>query len=166
MVLELDREPALEVLNRLGRGLPDSPLVFAVLGGGEKGSTEARLIRAVQGIDPIRGGLMVSEEVSVGRSLAFGVRDAPTARADLERGLREMEHEMAGAAPVFGLYVNCAGRGASLYGVADVDSRIIRSRFEGLPVAGIQSSFEIVPMSGIPSLQLYSGVMALYTAPS
>ena len=166
MVLELDNEPALEVLSRVGKDLPDSPLVFAVLSTQGDGGADGMLVRAVQGIDPMRGGLMVSEEVEVGRKLSFGIRDAVAARSDLERTLREMEHELAGAAPIFGVYINCAGRGIGLYGHPDVDSRLIRTRFDGIPVAGMHSSFEIVPLGGSPVLQLYSGVMALFTAPS
>jgi small ligand-binding sensory domain FIST len=74
--------------------------------------------------------------------------------------------ETAGSAPRFGVYVNCAGRGASLYGSADVDARIIRGRFPELPFAGISSSFEIAPHAGAPVMQLYTGVLSLFTSPS
>jgi small ligand-binding sensory domain FIST len=64
------------------------------------------------------------------------------------------------------LYINCAGRGSSLYGQYDVDTRILRARFGDLPFAGIQSSFEIAPYCGRPALQLYTGVVAVFTTPS
>jgi small ligand-binding sensory domain FIST len=77
-----------------------------------------------------------------------------------------MHRETAGAQPAFGIYVSCAGRGASLYGAQDVDVRVIKHRFPELPLAGMHSSFEIAPHAGAPTLQLYTGVFALFTRPS
>src|SRR6185503_13346600 len=79
------------------------------------------LIRAVQGVDPVRRGLLVSDEVRPGMRLAFAVRDARAAREDLQAAVRELVREAHGAAPRFGIYLNCAGRGTSLYGQRDVD---------------------------------------------
>jgi small ligand-binding sensory domain FIST len=98
--------------------------------------------------------------------MAFAVRDAAAARSDLEATTARMSRETAGAAPRFGVYVNCAGRGASLYGAQDVDTRVIRARFPDLPFAGMHSSFEIAPHAGAPALQLYTGVLTLFTVPS
>ncbi|MEY2936514.1 MAG: hypothetical protein RL033_7263, partial [Pseudomonadota bacterium] len=93
----------------------------------------------------------------------FGVRDAQAARDDLERLTRELRRDIAGAAPLSALYVNCSGRGRSLYGRPNVDTRILRERFGDIPVAGMQSSFEIAPHGDSPSFQLYTGVVALFS---
>jgi small ligand-binding sensory domain FIST len=98
--------------------------------------------------------------------MAFAVRDGSRARADLEHTAARMHRETAGAQPAFGIYVSCAGRGASLYGAQDVDVRVIKHRFPELPFAGMHSSFEIAPHAGAPTLQLYTGVFALFTRPS
>jgi small ligand-binding sensory domain FIST len=98
--------------------------------------------------------------------MAFAVRDGATARQDLEAVVRDLARETAGAAPRFGVYLNCAGRGSSLYGTPDVDIRILRARLGELPIIGMQSSFEIAPVLGRPRLQLYTGVLGLFTAPS
>jgi hypothetical protein len=45
-----------------------------------------------------------------------------------------------------------------------VDTRILRERFGDLPIAGVQSAFEIAPYADAQSLQLYSGVLTLFTA--
>ena len=71
-----------------------------------------------------------------------------------------------GAAPRFGIYLNCAGRGSSLYGKRDVDLKILKARLGELPLAGMQSSFEVSEVGGKPSLQLYTGVLGLFTSPS
>jgi small ligand-binding sensory domain FIST len=169
MVVRLDDEAALDVLSEVGKDLTDQPLVFAVLAAEDSAPTTSRpelLVRAVQGVDPVRRGLLVSDEVREGMRLAFAVRDPVAARTDLETAVRDLGREIAGSLPRFMLYVNCAGRGSSLYGQYDVDTRILRARFGDVPFAGIQSSFEIAPYAGRPALQLYTGVVAVFTTPS
>lgn len=171
MVVSIEHEPALDRLTSVGQELSDQPLIFAVLAeeegaGATHGGRPDVLVRGVQGVDPVRRSLLVSDEVREGMRIAFAVRDGAAARADLEAVTRDLAREIAGAAPRFGLYVNCAGRGSGLYGSYDVDTRILRSRFDKTPLAGMQSSFEIAPHAGKPALQLYTGVVALFTAPS
>jgi small ligand-binding sensory domain FIST len=169
LVLSIDGEPALDVLQTVAADLPNQPLVLAAIapeGVSPDDDPRALLFRSLQGIDPDRGGVVLSEPVPVGTSLAFAVRDATTARADLENVARELSRETAGAAPQFAFFVSCAGRGSGLYGAPDIDVRILRSRFPNLPFAGLHSSFEIAPCAGNPSVQLYSGVVGIFTAPS
>jgi small ligand-binding sensory domain FIST len=168
MVLSIEGEPALEVLSAVAHDLVDQPLVFVALSSepAEERRRPSLVLRPVQGVDPSRHGIMVSDEVKPGMRVAFAVRDAPAAKADLQAVSRELEREAAGAAPRFGIYVNCAGRGVALYQSPDVDVRILRSRFADIPWVGMQSSFEIAPHAGKPTLQLYSGVIGLFTAPS
>jgi small ligand-binding sensory domain FIST len=183
MVLEIEGAPALEVLSSVADNLQDQPLVFVALAPPAREDTsnidpalERRserpverpevLIRAVQGVDPVRRGLLVSDEVRPGMRLAFAVRDAKAAREDLQTAVRELLREANGAAPRFGIYINCAGRGSSLYGQKDVDLKILKARLGALPLAGMQSSFEVSEVAGKPTLQLYTGILGLFTAPS
>ncbi|MEI9940159.1 MAG: FIST C-terminal domain-containing protein [Pseudomonadota bacterium] len=168
MVLSIEGEPALEVLSTVAHALVDQPLVFVALAT-ERGQNSVRpplLLRAVQGVDPARHGLIVSEEVRTGMRMAFAVRDASAARADFEMRIREVARESAGAAPRFGICLNCAGRGVSLYKNPDTDLRMLKARFGEIPWVGMFSSFEIAPHGGEPALQLYSGVVGLFTSPS
>ena len=168
MVLSIEGEPALEVLSTVAHALVDQPLVFVALAT-ERGADSMRpplLLRAVQGVDPSRHGLIVSEEVRVGMRMAFAVRDASAARADFELRLREIARESAGAAPRFGVCLNCAGRGVSLYKNPDTDLRMLKARFGEIPWIGLFSSFEIAPHGDEPALQLYTGVVGLFTSPS
>ncbi len=187
MVLEIDGAPALEVLSSVADNLEDQPLVFVALAPALRNDAvtvdpalERRLeqrsqrvltrpellIRAVQGVDPVRRGLLVSDEVRPGMRLAFAVRDAKAAREDLQLAVRDLLTEANGAAPRFGIYINCAGRGSSLYGQKDVDLKILKARLGELPLAGMQSSFEVSEVAGKPALQLYTGILGLFTAPS
>lgn len=168
MVLEIEGEKALVALSAAASGLTDQPLVFVVLAADAEGEDEPRplLLRGIQGVDPLRQGLLVSEEVQPGVLMGFAVRDAAAARANFEAATARLARETAGSAPRFGVYVNCAGRGTALYGSADVDVRVIRNRFPDLPFAGISSSFEIAPHGGNPVMQLYTGVLSVFTSPS
>src|SRR6185295_12972176 len=87
------------------------------------------IVRGIQGVDPARRAILLSGDLEIGWRVAFAVRDAASARSDLELCVRELGREAGGAAPLFGVYVSCAGRGASLYGSPDVDLRILRGRF-------------------------------------
>jgi small ligand-binding sensory domain FIST len=186
MVLEIEGAPALDVLSSVADNLEDQPLVFVALAPPPnqdalhplhvEPSLERKsermaerpevLIRAVQGVDPVRRGLVVSDEVRPGMRLAFAVRDAKAAREDLQTAVRELLREANGAAPRFGIYLNCAGRGSGLYGQKDVDLKILKARLGELPLAGMQSSFEVSEVGGKPALQLYTGVLGVFTAPS
>lgn len=165
MVLGIAGERALDVLSAVAADVENGPLILTALFE-EDGTANDYVVRPVQGVDPAIGGLMISDEVRPGQRIAFAVRDAEAARLGLETELRRLEQSAAGAAPHFGVYLNCAGRGSALYGSDDVDTRIIRTRFPSMPCIGMSSSFEIAPHQGRPTLALYSGVLALFAAPS
>lgn len=168
LLTTIDGEPALDVLAAHGERLADRPLVLTVLSdpADEGTSRPTLLVRGIQGVDPDRKALVLSDEIHEGMRIAFAIRDPRAARDDFEAMTRELERGVAGAAPRFGLVVDCAGRGSSLYGAHDVDAKLLRSRFPGMPFAGIASSFEIAPYNGKPTLQLYTGVVAVFTSPS
>jgi small ligand-binding sensory domain FIST len=169
LLLEIDGEPALDVLASYGERASDRQLVFLVLASEVDPNTPETgrppvLIRGIQGVDPDRRALVVSGEIREGMRIAFAVRDPRAAREDFEAMTRELERDIAGALPRFGLLIDCAGRGSGLYGAHDVDSKILKARFPGMPFAGLSSSFEIAPHFGRPTMQLYNGVVALFTA--
>lgn len=169
MVLSIEGDPALDVLQSVAADLPNQPLVLVAIapeGPSAEGTRGRLLYRSLQGVDPDRSGVVLSEPVPVGTSLAFAVRDPGAARTDLEHVARELSRETAGAAPQFAFFVSCAGRGSGLYGAADIDVRILRTRFPNLPFAGLHSAFEIAPCAGRPAVQLYNGVIGIFTAPS
>ena len=124
------------------------------------------MVRGLRGVDPEHGAVLVGPEIREGLRMAYAVRDGRAAREDLDAVLRELERDIAGAAPRFGIYVSCAGRGMGLHGTPDVETRALRGRFPALPFAGMFSSYEVAPHGGFPTLQLYAGVLALFTAPS
>jgi small ligand-binding sensory domain FIST len=167
MVLEIDGQNALDVLSVATSHLSGQPLVLVALASQNDEETRPDLVtRAVQGVDPLRGGLVVGDDARTGEWIAFAVRDASRSRAELDAAIRHLAREIAGAAPRFGLYISCVGRGTGLYGTPDVDVRAIKARFPEMPLGGMHASFEIVRVDGRPTLQLYSGVLGVFSSPS
>ena len=169
MLLEIGGEPALDVLKSSAEDLSGQPLILTVLAPELTPEDAARselLVRGIQGVDPARRGILLSGELEVGWRVAFAIRDAAAARSDLELCVRELGRDAAGAAPLFGMFVSCASRGASLYGSPDVDLRILRGRFPELPWIGLHSAFEIAPFQGRANVHFYTGVVGLFTRPS
>lgn len=172
-VLRVDDEPALEALSKAARSVEGRPQVLALLPDPlataeqrQENPLRGARIRPIRGVDPGRKAVVLGESVAPGSPLAFAVLDGGAARHNLEAALREQARATAGAAASFGLYVNCAGRGAHLYGTSNVDSKLIKARFPGLPAVGLMSSFEIAPSPGTATVHFYTGVFALFTAPS
>ncbi|MCS6902358.1 MAG: FIST C-terminal domain-containing protein [Myxococcales bacterium] len=169
-ILRVDEEPALEVLSKVARSVEGRPQLMALLpapeGDPEQPGLRGSRVRPIRGVDPGRKAVMLGEAVAPGSRLAFAVLDGGAARQNLEAALREQARATAGAAASFGLYINCAGRGTSLYGVPHADSRLIKGKFPGVPVVGVMSSFEIAPSPGTATIHFYTGVFALFTAPS
>lgn len=166
MVREIGGEPALTVLERLGAELRGQPLVFTVLARPTEQDDYQLLVRGIQGIDPDSRSLLISQEVQSDLLMTFAVRDPAAAREDMARVCRQSARELKGAVPRFALYFNCSGRGQNLYGTPNADTRVLKEHFGTIPFAGIQSAFEIGPFDGAPALQLYTGVLAVFGAPS
>lgn len=169
LLSEIGGERALEVLQSAAAGLEGQPLILCLIAPEHSPDESARselLLRGIQGVDPARGAIVLSGELKLGWRVAFAVRDAAAARADLELCTRDLARETAGAAPLFGVYMSCAGRGTELYETPDVDLRILRARFPEIPLVGLHSAFELAPFEGRAAVHFYTGVLGLFTAPS
>jgi small ligand-binding sensory domain FIST len=171
LVLCLGGRPALDVLSGLsGQINADAgpPIVFAALADEpDAAGRERYVVRPIRGIDPGRRGVMVGADARIGARLAFAVRDAPAGKEHLEQSARHVLEQTTGASARFLLYFTCAGRGQGLYGAQGVESRLLRKRFGDLPIAGMHSSFELLPRpAGQVRLAMYSGVLTLFRSPS
>jgi small ligand-binding sensory domain FIST len=67
--------------------------------------------------------------------------------------------------PKFGIYINCCGRGNSLYGKKNVDITLIRKHFGDMPLIGFFSYAEIAPAACGPQWHNYSGVLTVFSEP-
>jgi small ligand-binding sensory domain FIST len=105
------------------------------------------LVRNVVGVDRDTGAIAISDQVEVGRTVQFQVRDAESAREDLrvvlERERIARPSDVAGA-----LLFSCNGRGSALFGQPDHDVNAVRRAFGDVPVAGFFAAGEIGPVAG------------------
>lgn len=166
-ILGIDGQPALDVLAAMGNGLEGQPLLQVVLAADsncEGSPREDWLIRGVQGIDPEARSLIVSEQPTVGQLMSFAVEDPVAAKRHLRAKCRLLSQQLAGASPLCGLYVRSARRGRQLYGKDNVDVRLISGQFQGMPLAGLTTPFEIAPAGDSSSFQVFTGVFALFSA--
>lgn len=168
LILRIGQRSAIEELkDQARRSHGRDLLVVAIEVGRDPTGQRARLmVRGIRGIHETRGGIVVSEELSVGTRVAFAVRDPATSRAELETSLREIAREMAGGIPRFGVYVDCTGRGQEMYGASGVDVEMIRARWPSMPLIGCKSAFQIGPGQKGPAIHLYCGALSVFSSPS
>lgn len=113
------------------------------------------LVRSVVGADRETGAIAVGEQVIVGRTAQFHVRDADAADEDL-RAL------LAGARARASLLFTCNGRGRGLFGVPDHDAGVIGEVLGARPVAGMFCAGEIGPVGNQNFLHAFTASLALF----
>ena len=120
------------------------------------------LIRGVAGIDPDSGALAVGDEVTVGQTVQFHVRDAGSADEDLRRTL-EREAAALGARRAAGaLLFTCNGRGSRMFGEPDHDAGLLAEVLGEIPVAGFFCAGELGPVGGRNFLHAFTASIALF----
>ena len=167
LILEIDGRPAIEALERAlsnprHPGLRQmSKHLLAGIGELGAGGRSDYVVRPFAIAESDRPALAIAEPVRAGQTICFTLRDAIGAREDMKAMLDEQAEARHAATPKFGFYFNCAGRGSALYGQAGLDPELIQRRFGPLPLAGIESSFEIAPACGRPRIHMFTGVLLL-----
>jgi small ligand-binding sensory domain FIST len=163
VVMAIDGRPALAVfLDDIGPDLARDPrgvggIIFAGLP--VQGSdTGDYLVRNLVGIDPRQGWIVLGAEVAPGDPILFCRRDPESARADLDRMLRQLAGRLQGP-PKAGIYVSCIARGAALFGEPGVETGMIRDRFGDIPLIGFFANGEI----SRDRLYGHTGVLTLFT---
>ena len=116
------------------------------------------LIRGVLGVDSRSGAIAVSDVIDAGERIQFHLRDARTAREDLEMMLSP--HALFGQ-PSGAFLFSCNGRGMRLYEEPDGDISAIRGFFTGLDLAGFFCAGEIGPIGGKNFLHGHTASLAL-----
>lgn len=101
------------------------------------------LVRNLVGADRTSGALVTTEQVPVGTTVQFQVRDADAADDDLRALLAEASVDgLADGALVF----TCNGRGRRLFGVPDHDAEAVADAVRSDAVAGMFCAGEIGPV--------------------
>ena len=113
------------------------------------------LIRNVFGADRETGTMQVGDEVQVGTTVQFQVRDAQSADEDLKELL-------AGRTADGVLLFTCNGRGTNLFPVENHDATVIADMLGPVPVAGFFAAGELGPVGGRNFLHGFTASMALF----
>jgi small ligand-binding sensory domain FIST len=116
------------------------------------------LIRGVVGADQTRGPISIGDYVHEGEIVQFHVRDAATAREDLEMLLTPYT---LFEAPRGGFLFSCNGRGTRLYDYPNGDISAINQFFPGIHIAGFFCAGEIGPIGGKNFLHGHTASLAL-----
>jgi small ligand-binding sensory domain FIST len=173
LVLELGGRPPLTRLRELASALPASDrelLADGLHAGLVLDEYQAQrhqgdfLIRSVLGADEESGAIAVGDEVEVGQTLQFQVRDANSADDDLRRAL-EREIATLGGRPAAGaLLFTCNGRGTRLFAEPDHDAGLLAAMLGQIPVAGSSCAGELGPIGGRNYLHGFTASIALFPA--
>lgn len=163
-LLELAGRPALERLTELATDLPADDRVLLANGvhlgvvidetRDEFGRGDF-LVRSVIGADKERGVIAVGDQVPVGTTVQFHVRDADSADDDLHHLLRGVH---GAAALVF----TCNGRGVSLFGTEHHDASAIGDHLGTDAVAGMFCAGELGPVGGRSFLHGFSASVLIF----
>jgi small ligand-binding sensory domain FIST len=115
------------------------------------------LVRGVVGADQRSGAIAVGDNVPVGRTVQFQVRDAGSADEDLRDLLTSAEADAA-------LLFTCNGRGQRLFGEADHDAGVVDQLLGPLPLAGCFCAGELGPVGARNFLHGFTASLALFTS--
>jgi small ligand-binding sensory domain FIST len=113
------------------------------------------LVRNLLGADESSGALAVGEQVSVGQTVQFHVRDAGAADEDLREMLTGVDADAA-------LLFTCNGRGRHLFTVPDHDAGMVENLLGPIPLAGAFCAGEIGPVGGRNFLHGFTASLALF----
>ncbi len=199
VVLELAGEPALDVMLAdldisLGEPQKAISVVRSTLVGlstaGQSGVGRAGnlghdvRVRHIIGLDPLRHGVAIAENLQAGMRMTFCRRNVQAARADLVRVCAEIREELepemlsieaidalsdnplptappAGQRIAGAVYVSCTGRGGPHFGGPSAELQIIRHALGDVPLVGFFAAGEIAHNQ----LYGYTGVLTVFTTP-
>jgi small ligand-binding sensory domain FIST len=151
LILTLDGQPAVERVEQVLRGMPESErgrlsqgLYVGRPARGEASGRGDYLIRNLLGADRDRGALAVADVIGPREKIRLHVRDARAALADLEMLLSPQAFDSAASGL---LLFACNGRGRGLFGEPDRDIRTLQASLAAAaPCAGMFCAGEVGPV--------------------
>jgi small ligand-binding sensory domain FIST len=127
--------------------------------GGENLGRGDFLLRGVIGIDQNNGAIAVGDSIMDGETIQFHLRDALTAKEDLEMMLIPQAFRPP---PSGALLFSCNGRGTRLYDHPNGDIDIVQANLEGAHLAGFFCAGEIGPIGGVNFLHGHTASLAIF----
>jgi small ligand-binding sensory domain FIST len=123
------------------------------------------LIRAIVGADAESGAIAVGDEVQVGQTVQFHVRDADSADEDLRRTLQQEAAVLGGRPAAGALVFTCNGRGSHLFSQPSHDAGLLAKVLGEMPVAGFFCAGELGPVGGQNYVHGFTASIALFPQP-
>jgi small ligand-binding sensory domain FIST len=120
------------------------------------------VIRGVIAADQESGAIAVGDQVEVGQTLQFQVRDASSADEDLRRTLEGEVAALDGRSAAGALLFTCNGRGSRLFAEPDHDAGMLARIVGDMPVAGFACAGELGPVGGRNYLHGFTASIALF----
>lgn len=171
LIQELGGQPPLERIEELAAVLPERDR--SLLGVGvhvgrvideycEHPGRGDFLIRGVIGADRSTGAIAVGDEVQVGQTIQFHVRDADSADEDLRKTLERELGALGGRRPEAALLFTCNGRGSRMFSEPDHDARLVAEMLGGAPLAGFFCAGELGPVGGRNFLHGFTASIAVF----
>ncbi len=174
IVASIGGRPALEVLTETLRALPPDVQsrawrnLLVGLAMDEYRDELGRgdfLIRNLLGVDRERGAVAINNEVRVGQTLQFQLRDAEAATEELD-ALLQAAREATNGEAAGGLLCACNGRGQGMFGTPDHDATSIATQLGAVPIAGLFCNGEIGPVGGLSFVHGFTASLALFVPTS
>jgi len=119
------------------------------------------LVRGLVGADEETGAIAVGDQVELGQTLQFHVRDAAAAGEELDLLLGPV----AGWHPKGVLLFSCNGRGRRFFGEPDHDAQRVALATGQAPMAGFFAQGELGPVGRRNFLHGYTASMAVFCEP-
>ena len=178
VILELASQPATQFLQKLyaelspvDQTLARRALFVGIVMNEQKDRFQRGdfLIRNLIGMDPGTGAILIGDQIQVGQTVQFQVRDGQAAREDLQHLLNGRKNSLENRSPAGGLLFNCLGRGRDLYGEPHVDLRTLQAALgkgrskDPFPIAGFFCNGEIGPVAGRNFIHGFTASLGLFS---
>ncbi|HEX5016084.1 MAG TPA: FIST C-terminal domain-containing protein, partial [Actinomycetes bacterium] len=120
------------------------------------------LIRNLVRVDVDRGAVVIADDIEVGQTVSFQLRDPAAASQDLQRILALWGQASGQARAAGALLFSCNGRGEAFFTTSDHDAVTVRDQLGGAEVAGYFAAGEIGPVAGRNHLHGFSASVVVF----
>ena len=108
--------------------------------------------------------IMFEADFQVGTKIQVMTRDNTLMLESVKKRTRELLSSVGSTQPVWGLYIDCAGRSSAFTGSEVEDASILRTELgKEFPLLGFYSGVELAPLLGRTRPQDWTGVLTLFT---
>jgi small ligand-binding sensory domain FIST len=120
------------------------------------------LIRNLMGADRETGAISIGAMLREGQLVQFHLRDKTMSAEDLDLLLTRYRSEGKAEKASGALLFSCLGRGQHLYGCANHDTELFRSKLGDIPLGGFFCNGEIGPVGGTTFLHGYTSSFGIF----